>query len=112
MQTLRRRAAEEGGAVVPVCARLEAEVAELDAAEQAECIIHLPYDVVVAKEFAANPPSLRTCNVHEVTADEMILDVGPQAVEALRGKGAMEEDEWAREEIELALRRACARPCS
>jgi phosphoglycerate kinase len=26
---------------------------------------------------------LRTCNVHEVAADEMILDVGPAAVEAL-----------------------------
>jgi phosphoglycerate kinase len=45
--------------------------------------VHLPYDVVVAKEFAANPPSMRTCNVHEVAADEMILDLGPQAVEAL-----------------------------
>lgn len=55
----------------------------LDAAETAGCIVHLPYDVVVAKEFAANPPSLRTCNVHEVAADEMILDVGPAAVEAL-----------------------------
>src|SRR5688572_4688971 len=55
----------------------------LDAAEQAGCIVHLPYDVVVAKEFAANPASLRTCNVHEVAADEMILDVGPAAVEAL-----------------------------
>jgi len=52
-------------------------------AEQAGCTVHLPYDVVVAKEFAANPASLRTCNVHEVAADEMILDVGPQAVEAL-----------------------------
>ena len=45
--------------------------------------MHLPYDVVVAREFAANPPSMRTCNVHEVAADEMILDVGPLAVEAL-----------------------------
>ena len=54
-----------------------------DRAEAAGCTIHLPYDVVVAKEFAANPPSLRTCNVHEVAADEMILDVGPAAVEAL-----------------------------
>ncbi len=35
-------------------------------AEEAGCTIHLPYDVVVAKEFAPNPPSLRTCNVHEV----------------------------------------------
>ena len=53
------------------------------AADAAGCTVHLPYDVVVAKEFAANPASLRTCNVHEVAADEMILDVGPQAVEAL-----------------------------
>jgi phosphoglycerate kinase len=52
-------------------------------AEQAGCTIHLPYDVVVAKEFAPNPPSLRTCNVHEVAPDEMILDIGPAAVEAL-----------------------------
>jgi phosphoglycerate kinase len=52
-------------------------------AEAANCTIHLPYDVVVAKEFAANPPSVRTCNVHEVAPDEMILDVGPAAVEAL-----------------------------
>lgn len=55
----------------------------MDAADKAGCTIHLPYDVVVSKEFAANPPSLRTCNVHEVAADEMILDVGPAAVEAL-----------------------------
>ena len=54
-----------------------------DRADEAGCTIHLPYDVVVAKEFAANPPSLRTCNVHEVQAEEMILDVGPAAVEAL-----------------------------
>ncbi|MGZ2411503.1 phosphoglycerate kinase [Sphingomonas sp. F9_3S_D5_B_2] len=52
-------------------------------ADQAGCTIHLPYDVVVAKEFAPNPQSLRTCNVHEVRGDEMILDVGPAAVEAL-----------------------------
>ena len=51
-------------------------------AEGAGCTIHLPYDVVVAKEFAANPSSLRTANVHEIAADEMILDVGPTAVEA------------------------------
>ncbi|HEY0044926.1 MAG TPA: phosphoglycerate kinase [Allosphingosinicella sp.] len=55
----------------------------LDAADRANCTVHLPYDVVVAKEFAAHPPSLRTCNVHEVAEDEMILDVGPAAVEAL-----------------------------
>jgi phosphoglycerate kinase len=53
-----------------------------DAAEHANCTIHLPYDVVVAKEFRANPPT-RTVNVHEVAADEMILDIGPAATEAL-----------------------------
>src|SRR5687767_8544613 len=51
-------------------------------AEAAGCTIHLPYDVVVAKEFAPNPPGVRTANVHEVAADEMILDVGTDAVEA------------------------------
>ena len=54
----------------------------LDAADKAGCTVHLPYDVVVAKEFAPNPPT-RTVNVHDVAADEMILDVGPAAVEAL-----------------------------
>ena len=54
----------------------------LETAEKAGCTIHLPYEVVVSKEFAANPPSLRTCNVHEVAADEMILEFGPLAVEA------------------------------
>ncbi|WP_016746338.1 phosphoglycerate kinase [Rhizorhabdus wittichii] len=57
-------------------------LAILDAADAADCIVHLPYDVVVAKEFKPNPPT-RTVNVHEVAADEMILDVGPAAVEAL-----------------------------
>ena len=52
-------------------------------AEAAGCTIHLPYDVVVAKEFAPNPPSMRICNVHEVAQDEIILDIGPAAVEAL-----------------------------
>ena len=54
----------------------------LEAADKADCTVHLPYDVVVAKEFRADPPT-RTINVHEVAADEMILDVGPAAVEAL-----------------------------
>jgi phosphoglycerate kinase len=54
----------------------------LDAADKARCIVHLPYDVVVAKEFKPNPAT-RTVNVHEVAADEMILDIGPAATEAL-----------------------------
>ncbi|WP_294323079.1 phosphoglycerate kinase [uncultured Sphingomonas sp.] len=53
-----------------------------DAADKAGCTIHLPYDVVVATEFKPNPAT-RTVNVHEVAADEMILDVGPAATEAL-----------------------------
>ncbi|MDQ3140607.1 MAG: phosphoglycerate kinase [Pseudomonadota bacterium] len=57
-------------------------LAILDAAEKANCTVHLPYDVVVAKAFMPNPAT-RTVNVHEVEADEMILDVGPAAVEAL-----------------------------
>jgi len=54
----------------------------LEAADQANCTVHLPYDVVVSEKFAANPPT-RTVNVHEVADSEMILDVGPAAVEAL-----------------------------
>ncbi|WP_336960250.1 phosphoglycerate kinase [Sphingobium aquiterrae] len=68
-----------------LCEHDLAETADriMDAADDAGCVIHLPYDVVVAKEFAANPPSVRTCNINEVAEDEMILDVGPAAVEAL-----------------------------
>jgi phosphoglycerate kinase len=68
-----------------LCEHDLAETAEaiMEAADKANCTIHLPYEVVVAKEFAPNPASLRTVNVHEVAADEMILDVGPTAVEAL-----------------------------
>ncbi|NJC33164.1 phosphoglycerate kinase [Sphingomonas jejuensis] len=54
----------------------------LDAADRANCTVHLPYDVVVATEFRADPPT-RTVNVHEVAPDEMILDIGPAATEAL-----------------------------
>lgn len=57
-------------------------LAILDRADAAGCTVHLPYDVVVAKEFKANAAN-RTVNVHEVAPDEMILDVGPAAVEAL-----------------------------
>ncbi len=57
-------------------------LAILAKAEAAGCTVHLPYDVVVAKEFKANADS-RVVNVHEVAADDMILDVGPAAVEAL-----------------------------
>ena len=60
----------------------EAEII-LGRADEAGCTVHLPYDVVVATQLAPHPPSLRVSNVHEVAPDEMILDIGPAAVEAL-----------------------------
>ena len=44
--------------------------------------IPIPRDVVVAKSFTADAKPL-VRNVDEVGSDEMILDIGPQAVEAL-----------------------------
>lgn len=38
VQAVRRRAADEGGSVVPVCARLEAELSELDESERVEML--------------------------------------------------------------------------
>ncbi len=51
-------------------------------AEAAGCTVHLPWDVVVAHEFKAHADN-RIVNVHHVEAEEMILDLGPHAVEAL-----------------------------
>jgi phosphoglycerate kinase len=51
-------------------------------AEAAGCTIHLPYDVVVAKAFKAHAEN-RVANIHDIAADEMVLDIGPAAVEAL-----------------------------
>lgn len=63
---------------------LKGEVENIfECADKAGCTIHLPYDVVVAKKFAPNAPGIRVCNVHEVQPDEMILDIGPAALEAL-----------------------------
>jgi len=54
----------------------------LTAADTAGCTVHLPYDVVVATELKPHAAT-RIANVHEVAADEMILDIGPAAAEAL-----------------------------
>jgi phosphoglycerate kinase len=54
----------------------------LAVAGTAGCTVHLPWDVVVAREFRAHADH-RVANVHEVAADEMILDLGPEAVEAV-----------------------------
>lgn len=53
----------------------------LEKAKAAHCEIVLPTDVVVAKEFAENPASLRTTDVNDVKADEMILDIGSKSAE-------------------------------
>jgi phosphoglycerate kinase len=56
---------------------------EIDAAAQAAgCEIILPDDVVVAKEFKANADN-QTVSANDVPADAMILDVGPDAAQAL-----------------------------
>jgi phosphoglycerate kinase len=44
------------------------------------CEIVLPVDVVVAKKFAAHSPS-RAVAVDAVSAEEMILDIGPRTIE-------------------------------
>ncbi len=51
-------------------------------AEAAGCTVHLPYDVVIAREFKAGADN-RVVNIHEVPEDAMILDLGPVATEAL-----------------------------
>ncbi len=51
-------------------------------AEAANCTVHLPYDVVVAKEFKAGAAH-RTVNVHDIAPDDMVLDLGASAVEML-----------------------------
>jgi phosphoglycerate kinase len=48
----------------------------------AGCSIHLPADVVVAREFAAGAAN-QTVAVEACPADAMILDAGPQTVKAI-----------------------------
>jgi phosphoglycerate kinase len=56
----------------------------LASAEKAGCKVHLPVDVVVAKEFKANAAN-RTIPTADVAADEMILDAGSATVAELVG---------------------------
>ena len=53
-------------------------------AKTAGCIIHLPVDIVVAREFKAGAAS-ETLPVSACPADAMILDAGPATVAALQG---------------------------
>jgi phosphoglycerate kinase len=51
-------------------------------AETAGCYIHLPIDIVVAREFAANAAN-ETLPAIQCPSDAMILDAGPQTVAAI-----------------------------
>lgn len=55
----------------------------LDKAQSTGCSIHLPVDVVVAREFKAGAPS-EVVAANACPADAMILDAGPQTVAAIR----------------------------
>ncbi len=54
----------------------------LEKAKAANCTIHLPVDVVVARAFKANAPH-ETVAADACPADAMILDAGPQSVAAI-----------------------------
>lgn len=67
---------------------IEADMVEtaariMDKAREKGCEVLLPVDVVVAESFAANAPHV-VVPVDQVTADGMILDVGPKTVAALK----------------------------
>ena len=55
----------------------------MDRAHAAGCQIVLPVDAVVAREFKPNPAT-EMVNVHAIPEGTMMLDVGPNTVEALR----------------------------
>ncbi len=51
-------------------------------AKAANCTIVLPIDAVTSAEFRADPPT-HTIPVDRIPPDEMVLDVGPESVDAL-----------------------------
>jgi phosphoglycerate kinase len=57
-------------------------------AEDANCAIILPVDAIVAFHFEANAPAF-AYGLDAIPADGMILDVGPQSIE--RVKGALDD---------------------
>ena len=56
----------------------------LDKAEDASCAILLPVDAIVAFHFQANAPS-HAYGLDAIPADGMILDIGPQSIERVKG---------------------------
>ena len=66
----------------------EAEMADtareiLAKAESAKCRIVLPVDAVVTRKFKAHAPAI-VCDVADIPADGMMLDVGPRSLLALQ----------------------------
>jgi phosphoglycerate kinase len=59
-------------------------------AQKANCAIILPVDAIVAYKFEAGAPSM-AYGLDNIPADGMILDVGPQSIERI--KGAIDEAE-------------------
>ncbi|OJU55769.1 MAG: phosphoglycerate kinase [Alphaproteobacteria bacterium 62-8] len=59
--------------------QIETAARILHKATETGAVLLLPTDAVVAKEFKAHAAH-RTVDVHEVGADEMILDVGPATI--------------------------------
>ena len=53
-------------------------------AEDASCAIILPVDAIVAFHFQANAPA-HAYGLDAIPADGMILDVGPQSIERIKG---------------------------
>src|SRR5438477_2582839 len=53
-------------------------------AEDANCAIILPVDAIIAFHFQANAPS-HAYGLDAIPSDGMILDVGPQSIERIRG---------------------------
>jgi phosphoglycerate kinase len=63
-------------------------------AEQHDCEIVLPNDFVVAKELKLGA-AWRVCDVGEIPADEMIVDIGPKSVADLKRRfGAIKTLVW------------------
>lgn len=52
-------------------------------AARAGCAIHLPKDVILAKEFKARAEN-RTASPNDVHSDEMILDAGPKTIASFK----------------------------
>lgn len=69
---------------VSLCEKEMADTARaiLKQAQDSGCSIHLPSDVICARQFAPHARSV-VCDVKDIPADAMILDIGPRSLMAL-----------------------------